>query len=263
MSLTVIASPVAAAGPATAANPPDADEADRALAAGQDRAAIQIAERPAPGRRAPHWTCTVGLAYQHLGALTQAETFLTRCAGSEAAPPAIRTALSQVRDALERKGCAPVSFVVEPASAQLYVAPLSSREPLPATIDLWLCRGPHAYRASAAGFRELTGVVVVKDSGRQLVPITLSPIRTRATRATTVDLGDEGQPLDAPITATDPRPRKEKSLIPDRFLGKVPPAGPPIPDRPVGADRPDNRRRAAGGRSRRPPGWAWPWLFRW
>ena len=252
------AGPVAGAGPGGTSG----DDAERALAAGHDRAAIQIAERPAPARRAPRWTCTVGLAYQHLGALTQAEVFLTRCAGSESSRPAIQKALSDVRGALARKGCAPVSFVVDPAGARLYVAPLNDREPLPATVDLWLCRGAHRYRASAAGVRDLTGVVEVKDSGRQLVPITLGRFRARAGRGTTVDLSDDGQPLDAPIIATDPRPKKHKTLIPDRFLGKVPPAGPPISDRPAGP-----RRHPA---ARRPPqrpraGWAWPWpgLRRW
>ncbi|HLU64677.1 MAG TPA: hypothetical protein VKZ63_00285 [Kofleriaceae bacterium] len=200
----------------------------RALAAATG---LWVAAAAPPGALAgPDDPCSAGLAHERAGDLPRAHLALQRCLASagEAAPAEAQAARARVVRGLAASDHAPVSFSVKPAGVALRIPPFTSDAPLGEPYVIWLPPGRHAFTASAPGYQDLTGTIEITGRERLLLTVALEPLPD-APSSTTVDFGEDGPAVDDAIVTPDPRPKKHKTLIPERFrrgLTARPGAGP-------------------------------------
>lgn len=170
--------------------------------------------------------CTAGAAAERAGQLPLAQLRLTRCAaGGDDAASAAAPALARVAKRLADGNYAPVSFSIQPATAELRLAGALADEPIGDPFEVWLSFGTHRYTVTAPGHEKLEGQVVVNSRDRQLVPVRLAVAPRTGSGIAEVDFGEDGPAVDSPIVQPDPRPKKHKTLIPKRWLGSDPSAG--------------------------------------
>ena len=245
----LLAGLLAAAGPA-AVQPAAAQPAAARPAAAQP-AAAPAASAAAPALGDP---CRAGLAHERSGALPRAFVELSRCTANAEAS----AALGRVKKKLAAGKYAPVAFSLTPAQAAVRVAPFTDGAPLREPHALWLPFGTHTYVASASGHSEVRGVVVVDSPARILLQVELEPLEhARPPRA--VDFEADGPAVDEPIVVADPRPKKHRSLIPERFRGGL---DDEHGSRPRG-EVPSARRGQPAARASRRPDFSWPWILTW
>ena len=223
-------------------------------------AAIAFAALAAPlaGRAQPNARpagdselCRAGLAHERAGALPRAFVELTRCTARPAVAPEATAALARVKKKLAAGDFAPVSFSLRPSIAAIRIAPFTDSAPLAEPHELWLPFGRHTYVASAPGYADMRGEIVVDSTARIHLQVELEAA-SHASPSRSVDFADEGPSVGEPIVVADPRPKKMPSLIPERFRrGLDPEAG----------------GRRTGGASAAPqprrPAHAWPWILTW
>lgn len=219
----------------------------RGLTLGPLLAGLLGAATPASGQPVLADVCKAGMSHERAGALPRAFVALSRCSsgGEESA------ALGRVKKKLAAGKYAPVAFSLTPAQAEVRIAPFTDGAPLREPHELWLPFGTHTWVASAPGHTEVRGVVVVDSPARILLQVELEPVtRTRPPRA--VDFEADGPGVDQPIVVADPRPKKHRSLIPDRFRGGL-----------DGEHSPGARRGRPAAPAARLPDFSWPWILTW
>lgn len=203
--------------------------------------------------------CRAGLAHERAGALPRAFVELSRCTAREPAAAEAAAALARTRKKLAAGDYAPVSFSLQPKSAEVRIAPFTDAGPLVEPYELWLPFGTHVYAASAPGHAAMRGEIVVDSTARIHLQVELDPV-VRARPSRSVDFADDGPSVGEPIVVADPRPKKMPSLIPERFRRGLDgdhaagARGEPSPARVRGRQAPPSAARRKH---------TWPWILTW
>ena len=197
--------------------------------------------------------CRAGLSHERAGALPRAFVELTRCTARPSAAAESAAALARVKKRLAGGDFAPVSFSLRPPAAVIRIAPFTDSAPLAEPYELWLPFGKHTYLASAPGYAEMRGEIVVDSTARIHLQVELEKV-SRAAPSRSVDFADEGPSVGEPIVVADPKPKKMPSLIPERFRRGLDPD--------TGARRTAAPARASPTEPRRPTR-PWPWILTW
>jgi hypothetical protein len=194
--------------------------------------------------------CSAGLAHERAGALPRAFVELTQCTAHPSAAGEAPAALARIKKKLAAGDYAPISFSLRPTTAVVRIAPFTDGAPLRDPHELWLPFGRHTYVASAPGYAEMRGEIVVDSTARMHLQVELEAM-SGATPSRSVDFADEGPSVGEPIVVADPKPKKMPSLIPERFR------------RGLGPDAAGRRTAPANAPAPRRSPHRWPWILTW
>lgn len=188
------------------------DQAQALLDAGQaDKAVAALVPLPIRGRG----TCVLGAALMATSEPARAILYLQRCHDFT---PDVETRqwIAEARRILRKGSRAPVSLSITPESATAKISGDYSLDLLLANDDLWLKPGDYKIEASAKGHTTSSFLVKVESNDRMVVPLSLNEVKAPTT--VDVDIGeDAGSALGTVSTTADPRPKKFKPIMPDRY----------------------------------------------
>jgi hypothetical protein len=202
------------AGQALADSPESASqEAAAAMQAGDAAAVISLLSPP-PVEGAD--TCTLANALSQKKQNTRALLYFERCFRATS-DNVFRKQIIALKRTLQRQKLAPVSLSLSPENARASIDSVySSDDILLSDEDLWLAKGSYRIELSAEGYESAAFAVTVESSDRMLVPLTLE--KAREVNVKEVDLGEgAGNELGSVATTADPRPKKFKNILPDRY----------------------------------------------
>jgi hypothetical protein len=161
-------------------------------------------------------TCLLAEALAQSHEESRAILYWNRCHQFEA-DPEVRRKIATLKKSLQKKSLAPVSLSLSPSSATARVDKgFDEEDILLNDEDLWLPVGDYRIEVRAEGYEEAAFKIQVESSDRMLMPLSLE--KKAVVTPTEIDLGeDENAELGSVATTADPRPKKFKTLLADRY----------------------------------------------
>ena len=203
------------------------EQAQAALQAGDTKAVLSLLSPP-PLDGAD--TCTLAAALLQSKEEQRALLYFERCFRFRS-EGAIRKEITALKRRFQKSKLAPVSLSLSPEGAQATIDSIySTADILISDEDLWLPKGRYRIDVRADGYESAAFAVTVDSSDRMLVPLALD--KSVGVKPTELDLGeDAGAELGAVATAADPRPKKFKNILPDKYTRAPDPSVAPASDK--------------------------------
>jgi hypothetical protein len=175
-------------------------------------------------------TCTLAAALSQSKQEQRALLYFERCFRFKS-EGAIRKEITALKRRFQKSRLAPISLSLSPEGAQATIDSIySPADILISDEDLWLPKGSYRIDVRADGYESAAFAVTVDSSDRMLVPLALE--KSTGVKPKELDLGDgAGAELGAVATAADPRPKKFKNILPDKYTRAPDPSVDPASDK--------------------------------
>ncbi len=192
---------------------PSSQEASKALQAGDPKLAISHLSPPplaGPG------TCILAEALSQTKQEERALLYFERCFRFSS-DSAIRKEITALKQKFRSLKLAPISLSLSPEDARATIDSVYSPEDvLISDEDLWLPKGDYRIDVSATGYESAAFKITIDSSDRMLVPLSLD--KSKAVTIKELDLGEgAAAELGSVATTADPRPKKFKNILPNRY----------------------------------------------
>lgn len=202
------------------------EQAQAALQAGDTKSVISLLSPP-PLDGAD--TCTLAAALAQSKQEERALLYFERCFRFKS-ERAIRKEITVLKKRFQKSKLAPLSLSLSPEGARATIDSVyDAADILLSDEDLWLPKGRYRIDLRADGYESAAFAITVDSSDRMLVPLALE--KSTGVKPKELDLGeDAGAELGAVATAADPRPKKFKNILPDKYTRAPDPSLDPASD---------------------------------